>query len=335
MEQSLSSDTGIFGLNSSFENSELVIIPVCWEATASYGGGTSQGPAEILKESSQIDLYDFYFKESYQRGIHLIDDLETTTALNLEAKESSQNVFDDLYKNDKLTIEGEAHLKDVNSLSEKINNFVYEHSKKVLEKDKIGAVLGGDHSSPYGLVKALSEKHDEYGILHIDAHADLRDAYLGFEHSHASIMDNILKLENPPKKLTQVGIRDFCKEELASMEKHNVSCFFDHQLTEAKFKGQDWDKTCEVIISTLPENVYISFDIDGLSPEFSPNTGTPVPGGLSFNEAVYLMEKLVESGRKIIGFDLCEVSPKPHVTNIDVIIGYRVLYKLCGLSLLI
>ncbi len=193
-------------------------------------------------------------------------------------------------------------------------------------------IVGGDHSVPYGFIKALSELKPGFGILQIDAHADLRDAYEGFTFSHASIMYNALKL-NGIKKLVQVGVRDECEDEINLVAKNELIVQYDDYLmAAAEFEGKNWGKQCVEIISKLPERVYVSFDIDGLSPEFCPNTGTPVPGGLSFQKAVYLLRKLVESGRKIIGFDVSEVAPGKDEWDANV--GARIIYKLCNLMYL-
>jgi len=197
-----------------------------------------------------------------------------------------------------------------------------------LEKGIYVGIIGGDHSVPLGFLKALAEKHSDFGILQIDAHHDLRNSYEGFTFSHASIFNNALEIQNI-SKLVQVGIRDYCDEEVekVSDEGDRISVFYDQQLKENRFCGLNWNLQCEKIIKELPEKVYISFDIDGLDPKLCPNTGTAVPGGLEFSETIFLLKKLVESGRKIIGFDLCEVGNNEW----DASVGARVLFKLCNL----
>ena len=177
------------------------------------------------------------------------------------------------------------------------------------------------------------------GILHFDAHADMRQAYEGFEHSHASIMYNLIS-KTDLTRLVQVGIRDFCAEELNFIQENpvKITTFFDSDIYEQRMNGRTWHEICEQIIKNLPLEVYISFDIDGLDPRFCPHTGTPVPGGLDFQEALYLIKKIARSGRKIVGFDLNEVSPgipgtaTDHDTfaEWDANVAARLLYKLCG-----
>ena len=217
-------------------------------------------------------------------------------------------------------------IEKVNNASNEINDYVFESSIQWLSKNKIVGLIGGEHSVPFGLINALCKKHKEFGILHIDAHADLRKAYNGFEHSHASIMNNVLKLKNI-KKLVQVSIRDLCEDEInLAKSDSRIIMFDDYSVKSDLFKGISWDVKCDEIISNLPQKVYISFDIDGLQAEFCPSTGTPVPGGMSFEQAAYLLKKIIEHKKQIIGFDLCEVSPGE--TEWDANVGARVLQKL-------
>jgi agmatinase len=158
---------------------------------------------------------------------------------------------------------------------------------------------------------------------------DLREAYEGFTYSHASIFWNVLQRKGITQ-LTQVGIRDYCEAEalFAKELAGRVAVFFDQQLQEQAFQGISWQEQCTRIIATLPEKVYISFDIDALDPKLCPNTGTPVPGGLSLPQALYLIKQLVSGGRTIIGFDLNEVGGLGCTWDGNV--GARVLYKLCN-----
>jgi agmatinase len=174
---------------------------------------------------------------------------------------------------------------------------------------------------------SLASNHDSFGILQIDAHADLREAYEGFDYSHASVMYNALELAQVDK-LVQVGVRDFCEEELFRIQKSHgrIKTFFDQDIKTAAFEGKTWQTQCIEIIKTLPEKVYISFDIDGLDPKLCPSTGTPVPGGLDFAQAMYLIKEVVKSGRTIIGCDLNEVAPG--VNEWDANVGARVLYRM-------
>src|SRR5262249_21683624 len=152
----------------------------------------------------------------------------------------------------------------------------------------------------------------------------------------ASIMHNALERIPQIKKLVQVGIRDVCEQEVEYCEQQGdrVSVYFDRDLARSKFEGTSWSKVAEDIVSRLPREVWVSFDIDGLDPRYCPNTGTPVPGGLEFSEAVHLVREVVRSGRKIIGFDLNEVAPcAGGEDEWDANVGARMLYKLSALTL--
>ncbi len=317
---------GIFGLPYGVEESKLILLPVPWEATTSYGGGTSKGPQAILKASWQVDLFDLELGNFYENGIFLAKESSQIKKWNQEAKTAAQKVIKSQDRPPK------AALQKVNSLSASVNEAVYKEAKKWLDLHKIVGLVGGDHSTPYGTIKAHLEKYPQMGILHFDAHADMRQAYEGFEHSHASIMYNVLT-DLPLQKLVQVGIRDFCDDEFQFIKRNEsrVETFFDSEIKEKSFSGVPWKKITEEIIEHLPGEVYISFDIDGLDPVLCPSTGTPVPGGLSFNEALHIIKTIVTSGRRIIGFDLNEVAPGE--TEWDANVGARLLYKLCGWTL--
>jgi agmatinase len=220
-------------------------------------------------------------------------------------------------------------LHKINEACESLNVFIKSTATNYMKQGKLVGLVGGDHSIPLGFLRALSEKYDRFGILQIDAHADLRKAYEGFAYSHASIMYNALKVP-AVNRLVQVGIRDICEEEEKVMQRAmgRVVTFYDDDIKSQQYEGKTWTSICDEIINTLPDLVYISFDIDGLDPKLCPSTGTPVAGGLEFDQAKYLITKLVHSGRKIIGFDLCEVAPGP--TEWDANVGARMLYHLCN-----
>ena len=324
---------GIFGLNTTAEESQLVLLPVPWEATTSYGSGTSGGPAAILKASHQMDLYDLEIDKPYRAGIALLPEESKVIEWGKKAKDLAQRVIS------ALTATGhdssvKSQLDEVNALSNNLNDFVFTETAKLLKAGKVVGLVGGDHSTPYGFIKALAAKNPDFGILQIDAHCDLRKAYEGFLHSHASIMRNVIETVPQVTKLVQVGIRDFCEEEIqfARAQKERIKIFFDEELSRHKFSGAPWKEITSEIVASLPDKVYVSFDIDGFNPTLCPHTGTPVPGGLEFQEVMFLLREVVSSGRKIIGFDLVEVTPGKD-SEWDANVGMRTLYKLCGWTL--
>ncbi len=325
-------DAGIYGLPTTPDEARVVLLPVPWDATTSYGGGASDGPRAILEASMQVDLFDAETGKPYEVGIAMLPESPQLRAWNEEARDAAEEIIEAggrVAGNAEL----EAKLARVNALSAQVNDVVYLETKRVLGQGRIAAVVGGDHASPYGAIRAYSERFPGIGVLHIDAHADLRRAYEGFVFSHASIMDNVLGLSGVGR-VVQVGIRDFCEEELARIQSsgQRVRTFFDVTLSRARFQGALLD-VFKTVVDALPESVYVSFDIDGLDPSLCPHTGTPVPGGLSFHEASALVGMLAKSGRRIVGFDLNEDAPGPD-DEWDANVGARMLYKLIGWTLL-
>lgn len=314
------SNEGIFGLPSSKTESRLLICPIPFDATTSYGQGTSQGPDAILKASYQKDLFHPIGSEAWKHGIFMLPHLKLAQDLNSKIR--------------RLVEVSRTHPNETpDSEIDRAGEQIFDESKKMadesLKDGRIFSVLGGDHSVPLGSICAYSENFPKLGILHIDAHYDLRKSYEGFAHSHASIMYNVLQ-RSDVQSVTAVGIRDYCEEEASlAFQDSRMKSFLDDQLMDWKSEGKTWKAICDQIIESLPENVYVSFDIDGLTPSLCPNTGTPVPGGLSYHEAIYLLRQIYKSKRQIVGFDLCEVGAE----EMDANIGMRVLYELCVLSI--
>lgn len=322
--------TGVFGLPHQEKDAALVLLPVPWEATTSYGGGTSKGPAAILAASGQVDLFDGEVHRPYEPGIFMRPESKDVRNWNKTAKAAAQKVIKAGGR-----IEGKKMLQKAlttaNDLGGKLNEWVYRETKGLLDAGKIVGIVGGDHSVPYGAFRAAAEKHGDFGLLHFDAHSDTRDAYEGFLWSHASIMRNAMRDLPSITRITQVGIRDFCEEEheFTAALGPRAKVFYDRDLTARRFSGEPWTKTAGEIVDSLPRQVWITFDIDGLDPTLCPHTGTPVPGGLQFAEAVHLIGLVARSGRKILGFDLNEVSPAPGGEDEwDANVGMRLLYKL-------
>lgn len=324
-------NAGIFGLPFTEEEAEIIILPVPWEVTVSYSAGTAAGPEAVFDASFQVDLYDPVVKDAWKTGIAMqpIDKKIRTKSESLRKKtEAYLDMYAGIKKQNSRTMK--ETLKLVNKECESMNELVKKKARAILDKGKLIAGLGGDHSTPFGIISALAEKHDSFAILQLDAHADLRDAYEGFSFSHASIMTNAIKIKQV-SKLVQVGIRDYCEEEVNRINdsKGRIKTYFDRDIKQQQYKGTSLGQIYKQIISELPDKVYLSFDIDALDPSLCPHTGTPVPGGFQFDEALFLLEMLVNSGRTIIGFDLNEVSPGEDEWDANV--GARLLYRICNL----
>ena len=326
-------NNNIFGLPFSEEDARLVILPIPWEVTVSYNGGTARAPDHIFTASLQVDLFDPESKDTWRQGIFMREPnkkiLTKSDYLRKEAELYIKYISQgEIVADNKFMCKT---LKEINEGSLFLNDWVYMQTKELLDAGKLVALLGGDHSTPFGYFKAIADKYEEFGILQIDAHCDLRDTYEGFNYSHASIMYNALEQIPNLKKLVQVGVRDFCEEELDYISGSNgrIVTFFDKLIKERQYEGESWKSITDDIVSHLPQNVFVSFDIDGLDPKLCPHTGTPVHGGFETEQIYYLLKKLIQSGRKIIGFDLNEVGVSHDEWDENV--GARVLYKLCNL----
>jgi agmatinase len=224
-------------------------------------------------------------------------------------------------------------LKEVNEGCKMMNEWVYEKTKALLSKGKKVGLLGGDHSTAFGFIKALSETNESFGILQIDAHCDLRKSYEGLTFSHGSVMYNILQNFPNITKLMQLGIRDYSESEWDYIcnSEFKVTTYFERELKERLYEGQTWQHIADEIVAQLPENVYISYDIDGLDPKLCPHTGTPVPGGFDMEQINYIFKKITSSGKKIIGFDLSETGVSSD--GWDENVSARILFKLSNLVL--
>jgi agmatinase len=323
--------SGIFGLPTTREEARVVLLPVPFDATTSYGNGTAAGPAAIYQASMQVDLYDRRLGRVYERGLWMAPDSERIATLSA----SMRKIAEPLIEKGGAEPSDAAAVSAVNAAGEEVNRFVYDETRRALKEGKVPGLVGGDHSTPLGAIRACAEAAgaDGLGILHIDAHMDLRDAYEGFTWSHASIMFNVLKTVPRVTRLVQVGIRDFGEGEMdfGIEQGQRVHSFFDDQWAEETAGGTPFLELAKRAVALLPESVYVSFDIDGLDPSLCPHTGTPVPGGLSFNQATLLLDALKQSGKRVIGFDLVEVCPGV-VDDWDANVGARVLYKLCGVA---
>ncbi|WP_396188737.1 agmatinase family protein [Flavobacterium sp.] len=325
-------DATVFGLPFTAEESEIIVVPVPWEVTVSYGAGASEGPAAILDASFQVDLLHQDFPELWKLGIYM-DEAPSHWAKNsAKYKDLAQPIIEALENGEDVATFPvlQSDLDKINKVCRDLHSEVKERIQFWLDKGKKVVLLGGDHSTPLGYYEALAAQYTDFGILHLDAHMDLRIAYEGFTYSHASIMYNTLQLPQV-SKIVQVGIRDFCEQEVDVVKKSNgrVKVYTDSDLKKEQFEGKTWKQQCEEIIAQLPQKVCISFDIDGMYPWYCPNTGTPVPGGFAFEQATYLFNLLANSGKEIIGFDLVEVAPGEH-DDWDGNVGARMLFHMCG-----
>lgn len=326
-------NNNIFGLPSSEEDASVVIVPIPWEVTVSYGAGTARAPEAIYKASLQVDVFDAEIPDGWKQGFYMRPTDRKILMKSDYLRKEAELYIDYISRGEDVSANQfmSKTVKDVNGGSAYLNGWVYDQTRALLAKDKLVGVLGGDHSVPLGYFKAIGEKYGTFGILQIDAHCDLREAYEGFNYSHASVMYNALTEIPQIGKLVQVGVRDFGQSEYRYVQESEgrVVTYFDQAIKRRQYAGETWKNIVDEIVNTLPEQVYISFDIDGLDRKLCPHTGTPVPGGFEAEEIFFLLHKVLESGRKFIGFDLCEVGVSDTDWNANV--GARVLFKLCNL----
>lgn len=317
-------DGSIYGLPFTAQQSAVILLPVPWEVTVSSGVGTARGPAAILEASTQVDLYGEDTGDIWRAGIHMLPIPDQTLADSTRLRKKAEVIIAALGNGADIA----SHAADYTAIEaacEALFARIRTEALSWLQRGKIVGLVGGDHSVSLGLLRAYAAAHTDFGILHLDAHADLREQYEGFVYSHASVMHHALALPQVIR-LVQVGVRDYCAAEATLMRTDSrISAFTGPALSRARFAGTTWDALSEKIVERLPDKVYISFDIDGLDPSLCPNTGTPVPGGLLFDEAVHLLRKVCEHEKKIIGFDLVETGAAAW----DGAVGARMLYELC------
>jgi agmatinase len=327
-------NNNIFGLPTNEDNSKLIILPIPWEVTVSYGAGTARAPEAIYRASLQVDLFDPDMPDAWKQGFYMRPSDKKILMKSDYLRKEAELYIDYISKGEDVEANQfmSKTLREVNEGSRFLNNWVYEQTRALLDNGKLVALLGGDHSTPLGFMKAIAEKYGEFGILQIDSHLDLRDSYEGFVYSHASIMYNALKEIPEVTKLVQVGIRDYSEGEwnFSKQTDGRISVYIDKEIRNRVYEGETWKHVVEEIIGKLPELVYISFDIDGLDRKLCPFTGTPVPGGFELEQVFYLFSKILKSGRRLIGFDLNEVGIGGD-TDWDANVGARILFKMCNL----
>ena len=322
--------TGFLGLDVTPDQAEVVLVPVPFEATVSYGGGAARGPAAILEASKQIDLFDLETGKPYARGIAMLPVPDELVQLSERARAHAEKVIAAGGRSPAV----EADHRAVEAAGERVNAWLAAEVERYQAQGKLVGVVGGDHSVPFASIAACAQRWPGMGVLHLDAHADLREAYHGFTWSHASIFWNVLRRCPGVAKIVGVGYRDLCEEEHQLIEgEPRLLAFYDPWLKRQAVEGVPFAEIAAGIVSKLPQQVYLSFDIDGLDPSLCPSTGTPVPGGLLWHEALALLRTVVESGRQIVGLDLCEVAPGPDGDEWDANVGARLLYKMCGYAL--
>ena len=259
------------------------VLPVPYEKTVSYGHGTARGPAAIVAASSQLELWDGISKPG-EEGIY------TWPAI------------------------------DCSGPAEKVIDEIATTVRKILRMKKLPVVLGGEHTVTWGVIKGyLDAGVKDFGVVQVDAHADLRDAYEGDKYSHASVMRRVVEAGVP---LISLGVRAFSEEERDARKQHKVLAFDAVELARKNISKIRIPKA-------FPRNVFFTLDVDGMDPSVLPATGTPVPGGLGWYQTLSLFES-VANQRRIIGFDVMEFAPIEGFHAFD-FAAALLTYKLMGI----
>src|SRR5215218_4669029 len=237
-------NNNIFGLPFSEEEAKVVLLPIPWEVTVSFGAGTSRAADQIFKASLQVDLFDPDVKDGWKSGFYM-KPIDRKVLLKSDyLRKEAELYIDYISKGDDVLANKFMckSLREINEGSIFLNNWVYDQTKSLLEKGKLVGLIGGDHSTPLGFFKAIAEQQGDFGILQIDAHCDLRKGFENFTYSHASIMYNALREVPEIQKVVQVGIRDFCQEEWDYIQESNgrVVSYFDRQIKERQYEGTTW-----------------------------------------------------------------------------------------------
>src|SRR5436190_23069105 len=246
-----------------FARARVVILPIPLDRTTSYVPGTRNGPHEILVASSHMELWDEETQtDVHSIGIYTLPEMEFPFASMDEVVGEIRRVAAELVKHDKFPL-----------------------------------ILGGEHSITPAVVAAVAAKHPGLSVLQLDAHADLRESFMGTPHNHACAMRRTLEYA----RTTQVGIRSMSTEEAAAAPTLPTAIFYGYNMRN----DPCW---IERVVDSLSDTVYITIDVDGFDPAIMPATGTPEPGGLSWHEALRLLRKVIER-RQVVGCDIVELSP--------------------------
>lgn len=294
-ERALGIDSNFLGLEpsaSGYDASTIVIVSAPYEKTVSYGGGTAKAPAAIIDASHYVEFLDdeFHRELCFERGIATLPPLDFSK------------------------VEGRAML---DMLEEAVAN--------ELKNEKFVVTLGGEHTISTAPILAHYALHPDMSVLHFDAHSDLRQEYGGTPYSHACFMSRVAEAGFPMERLVQVGIRAQSIDEWRFAKQRGINTFYATEIRR-KEHGKKWQKA---VVDALPtEEVYVTFDVDYFDPAIMPTTGTPEPDGFLWDETMEIFRRLNKSGKRIIGFDVVELSPNPaqqHATYLVAKLVYRIL----------
>ncbi len=270
-----------------YESAKVVILPFPYEGGISSGGGTGEAPAAVIEASAQLEFYDETLKfEPFKVGI------ATLTPPDLSGM-SPERMFDT----------------------------IYDISRRVLADGKFLVVVGGDHSISSGYCQALFERYPTLSVVQLDAHSDLRDAYLGSKLSHASVMSRIREMT---KRTLQVGMRAISREEAEQIDKEKIPVF-----TMTEYRRDP--KVAIAVLDALTDPVFVTLDVDAFDWSVVWSTGTPEPGGFTWDEMMAFLTTVFRH-KKVVGFDVVELSAAPFDRNSPHAVA-KLIYRMIGLWL--
>ncbi len=318
-----------FGATTPPSEADVVIVSAPWSVTSDYGHGATYTPDAIIDSSLGKELYDAPTGLSIEGRIATAEiDYNIQEHSEMLGRDAERIVRHHSSKESRVSDYIARKIENVNEGFAEMHLSIYKQVKQWAEQGKRIAVVGGDHSVAFGAVKALAEQNEGLGVLFVDAHADYSREEEIFNYSHRSIARNIVEELGGVAKMVQVGVRDVDRVEVEALNAcDKVETFYAESLAERRFEGCSWGDICREIVSNLPQKVYISFDVDALKIEFCNNTNAPTPGGMTFDEALYLVNMVTASGREIVGFDISEVVSSIN-DKMDAIVGARLLAKL-------
>lgn len=269
---------------SDYKKSKVVVLPVPYDATTSYRSGTRSGPEAIISASMALETHDEDSGRDFSAlGICTLDEMD-------------------------IVVEPEAMM-----------NRVYEAVQQLLRDGKFVVMLGGEHSLSFGAARAFREKYPDLSVLHIDAHADMRDEHSGTKFSHGCVARRISEI----CPVVQVGIRSLSHEEAEFIKGSGHKVVYAREIAESK--DDNW---MDGAISSLSKDVYVTFDLDALDHGIMPSVGNPEPGGLQWYPVLSFLKRL-SGKRNIVGFDMMELSPIPGNVAPD-FASAKLVYKLMG-----
>ncbi|MGA0242346.1 MAG: arginase family protein [Candidatus Marinamargulisbacteria bacterium] len=309
-------------------SNRCVVYSVPWDVTTTFGVGTASAPLAIQAVYHQLD--DSHPFQSAAPVIEFCSVNPTILQFQDIWAPVSRPIIAALNRGDTLTPDQDLQRQGINQASIQLQETVFLDTLLRIRRAEPLLLCGGEHGVGVGYVQALSSVYPSISVLHIDAHLDARPNYFGYTHSHASVMTHYADTPSV-KHITSVGIRDYDPSEPLFMHEHSVGSdiFYDYEMHHQLFSGDSWASIVHDILDTLKHPVFISLDVDGLMPSLCPNTGTPVPGGLNYNQLVYLFEQLSRQ-KSVIGAELVEVN-SPSGTVYDATVGARLIQLMAGI----